>query len=340
MKTALKLVEKGLVPKPLLRRGIRRLLRQRLAELRVTFGDGPYEDGGPGWAKLEAGLDAWIEHMRRAPVALVPEKANEQHYEVPARLYELCLGEHLKYSSGYYPTPETTLDEAEAAMLALTCERARLEDGQEVLELGCGAGQALLCLGARVPGLELSGVEVQAAYADLARRNGQENGQALEVIEADLEHLPEELRQQQFDQILANPPYFRVGAHVPSSDAGRKLAMGGATPLEQWIRVAAKRLQHKGYLHMIQRADRLPEMLAASADCLGSLEVLPLAARSGRQAELVLLRARKGGRAGFRLHAPLVLHAGDSHGRDAEDYRPEVRAILRAGAGLDWPQPR
>ena len=212
--------------------------------------------------------------------------------------------------------------------------------GQKVLELGCGAGQALLCLGARVPGLELSGVEVQAAYADLARRNGQENGQALEVIEADLEHLPEELRQQQFDQILANPPYFRVGAHVPSSDAGRKLAMGGATPLEQWIRVAAKRLQHKGYLHMIQRADRLPEMLAASADCLGSLEVLPLAARSGRQAELVLLRARKGGRAGFRLHAPLVLHAGDSHGRDAEDYRPEVRAILRAGAGLDWPQPR
>lgn len=212
-----------------------------------------------------------------------------------------------------------------------------VHSGQKILELGCGAGQMLLCLGARVADLRLTGVELQPAYADLARRNGCENAQDLEIIQADLTHLPTDLRQRQFDHVMANPPYFRAGAHSPAQDAGRQVALAGPTPLELWIDVAARRLSHKGYLHMIQRADRLPEMLSACAGRLGSLEVLPLAARDGRQAELVILRARKGGRAEFRLHAPFVLHQGAQHLRDEEDYRPVVQAILRSGAALDWP---
>lgn len=209
--------------------------------------------------------------------------------------------------------------------------------GERVLELGCGGGQALLCLGARVPGLMLCGVELQAEYADLARRNGAQNNQPLEVFEADLSALPMALRQRQFDHVLANPPYYRAGAHSPAEDAGRQIALGGATPLAIWITTAAKRLAPKGYLHMIQRADRLPEMLVACSGCLGSVEILPLAARQGRAAELVLLRARKGGRADFRLHGPLILHQGDRHLADAESYRDEVGAILRQGAALVWP---
>jgi len=77
--------------------------------------------------------------------------------------------------------------------------------GQSVLELGCGVGAAVLCLGARVPGLTLTGCELQPAYAELARRNG---GAALEVVEADLTDMPLHLRQRQFDHVLANPPYF------------------------------------------------------------------------------------------------------------------------------------
>ncbi|MFV1442800.1 MULTISPECIES: tRNA1(Val) (adenine(37)-N6)-methyltransferase [unclassified Phaeobacter] len=211
------------------------------------------------------------------------------------------------------------------------------QPGDRVLELGCGGGPALLCLAARVPDLDLTGVELQADYADLARRNAALNTVDITVVEADLAALPVDLRQIQFDHVIANPPYYRAGAHSPAQDVGRQIALGGATELTVWFDTAARRLTHKGYLHMIQRADRLPEMLGACLGRLGSLEVLPLAARVGRGAELVLLRARKGGRAGFRLHAPLILHNGEAHLRDAENYQAEIRAVLRDGHGLPWP---
>ena len=115
------------------------------------------------------------------------------------------------------------------------------------------------------------------------------------------------------------------------------MALGEGTPLADWIAAAARRLAPKGYLHMIQRADRLPDMLAGCAAVLGSMEVLPLAPRLARAAELVILRARKGGRADFRLHAPLILHEGDRHESDGESYKPEIRAVLRDGAALPWP---
>lgn len=157
------------------------------------------------------------------------------------------------------------------------------------------------------------------------------------MFEADIAALPADLRQRHFDHVLANPPYYRAGAHSPAEDAGRQIALGGDTPLETWIDTAARRLAHKGYLHMIQRSDRLPEILTACQGRLGSVEVLPLTPRVGRPAELVLLRARKGGRADFRLHAPLILHEGARHTADVESYRAEVRAVLRDGAALKWP---
>ncbi|KIC31751.1 tRNA1(Val) (adenine(37)-N6)-methyltransferase [Leisingera sp. ANG-S5] len=219
----------------------------------------------------------------------------------------------------------------------LLAAAAPARGGEAVLELGCGAGQALLCLGARVPGLSLAGVELQAPYADLARRNAQANGQDIDVFEADLSALPEALKQRQFHHVIANPPYYKAGAHSQAHDDGRKLALGEGTPLADWITAAARRLAPKGYLHMIQRADRLPDMLAGCSGVLGSIEVLPLAPRQARAAELVILRARKGGRADFRLHAPLILHQGTRHDRDGDSYRAEISAILRDGAALPWP---
>ncbi len=210
--------------------------------------------------------------------------------------------------------------------------------GQKVLDLGCGAGAAVLCLAARVPGVVPFGVELQPAYADLARRNAAQNRIDLTVVTGDLTDLPDATRQIRFDQVLANPPYFRAGTHSPARDGGRSLALAErATPLSDWIAVAARRLAPRGHLHMIQRADRLPDMLAACAGRLGSVELLPLAARAGRAPHLAILRARKGGRAPFRLHAPVILHAGPAHRGDGDGYMPQINAVLRDGQAMDWP---
>lgn len=206
--------------------------------------------------------------------------------------------------------------------------------GQSVLELGCGAGAAILCLAARVPGLDLCGVELQPAYAELARQNAACNSIRMEVVQADLTALPADLKQRQFDCVIANPPYYRAGAHSAPKDQGRSVALGEQTPLVEWVDVAAKRLLPHGYLHMVQKADRLPDMLMACQGRLGSVEVLPLSARTGRKAELVILRARKGGRASFRLHASMILHAGEHHEKDGESYTPDVSAALRDAAAF------
>ena len=207
------------------------------------------------------------------------------------------------------------------------------EAGQSVLELGCGAGAAILCLGARVPGLGLTGVEVQPRYAHLARCNG---GGALEVVTADLGDMPLDLRQRQFDHVIANPPYFDRSASRAATNASRETALGETRPLTDWVTVAAKRLAPKGHAHFIHRAERLPDILGALPNDMGTVQVLPIAPRVGRQAELVIVRARKSGRGAFRLHAPLVLHEGARHLRDGDSYVPLVRAVLREGAALKF----
>ena len=210
--------------------------------------------------------------------------------------------------------------------------------GQSVLELGCGAGIASLCLGARVPDLALRGIELQPAYADLARRNAAAAGLDFEIHAGDLRALPQPLRQMQFDHVIANPPYFEAARGLPSKDAGRDLALRAEMPLSEWVGAAARRLRPGGRALIIQRAERLPELLAAFAAALGSLELWPLAPRRGRAATRVLLRGRMGGRAPFRLHPPLVLHEGSAHPGDGRaDYSPAVAAALGEGAALEWP---
>lgn len=206
--------------------------------------------------------------------------------------------------------------------------------GQSVLELGCGAGAAILCLGTRIPGLHLTGVEKQDEYADLARRNAGDNSINLKVVNADMTNLPLAVRDQIFDHVIMNPPYHLRNGGALAPDAGREAAIGEQTPLLEWINVATKRLRPRGYLLMIQKAERLPEILCGFDGRMGGVLVKPLSPRNGRAPTLILVQARKGGRGVFRLAAPLVLHEGAEHLIDADTYRPEIRAILRDGAGL------
>lgn len=208
--------------------------------------------------------------------------------------------------------------------------------GQSVLELGCGAGVASFCLVARVERLLLTGVELQAFYAELARRNALENQLEMTVVEADLRHLPASLKERHFDHVIANPPYYERHRSTASDDAGRDMALAGETPLSEWIDVATRRLKPRGYLTMIQKADRLPDMLGACDNRLGSIRVRPIQPRLGRAAELVILQARKGGRAAFALETPLIMHEGVSHKHDGDDYTPEAVKILRGGQALPW----
>ena len=209
--------------------------------------------------------------------------------------------------------------------------------GQRVLELGCGVGAALLCLGRRVPGLSLTGVEIQPLYADCARRNALSNDIEAQVVQADLSDLPPEIRQRRYNHVLANPPYFLRENGTPSFDASRETALGEQTSLALWVEVAAKRLQPGGCATFIQRAERLDQLLALMGQYLGSLQVLPFAPRVARDSHLVLVRARKGGRTALRLHAPVILHSGAVHVRDQEDYSAEVSAVLRHAQCLYFP---
>ncbi len=206
--------------------------------------------------------------------------------------------------------------------------------GQAVLELGCGVGVASLCLAARVPGLCLTGVELQPDYAALARRNAAENGATFEVVAADLSALPPDLRLRQFDHVIANPPFFAPAA-TAARDPGRDRAQREATPLASWIDIALRRCRDGGHITVIHLTERLPDLLAALGG-RASVTVLPLAARRGRAARRVILRARKGGRSPFVLLPPLVVHEGAAHPGDGEHFTPAVRAVMRAGAALPF----
>jgi cyclopropane-fatty-acyl-phospholipid synthase len=152
------LLEKDLIPDSLLRIGIRRLLKQRLQQEKKANVE-----------LQQAHLMKLIAELKASPIAINTADANTQHYEVPTEFYKYCLGKHLKYSSGYWKDGVTDIDTSEADMLQITCERADLRDGQEVLELGCGWGSLSLFMAAKYPASRftvVSNSRTQKIYID------------------------------------------------------------------------------------------------------------------------------------------------------------------------------
>lgn len=173
------LLEKNKIPDFLLRIGIRRLLMQRLDDEKKASNE-----------LQQAHLMQLAEELKASPIAVHTKEANEQHYEVPTEFYKYCLGKHLKYSSGYWNEGVTDIDTSETDMLALTCQRAELGEGQEVLELGCGWGSLSLYMAARFSGSRftvVSNSRTQKIYIDeQAQQRGLTN---LEVITANVNEL-------------------------------------------------------------------------------------------------------------------------------------------------------
>jgi cyclopropane-fatty-acyl-phospholipid synthase len=170
------LLERNLVPDALIRLRIRHLLKQRLRE----------EHRGDVEQQQER-LLSFIDQLKASPLAIETRAANRQHYEVPSRFFQLALGARLKYSCGLWNEGVTTLDSAEEAMLALTCERARLRNGQNILELGCGWGSLALYMAEKFPGSEITAVSnsrSQKHFIDVqAAARGIRN---LQIITADM----------------------------------------------------------------------------------------------------------------------------------------------------------
>jgi cyclopropane-fatty-acyl-phospholipid synthase len=185
----MRLLERDLVPDLLIRQQIRKLLAQRLRE----------EDKGSIEVQQQH-LMQFIERLKASPIAINTAEANAQHYEVPTRFYQLCLGRHMKYSSAYWPEGCSSLDDAEEAMLQLTCERAALEDGDEVLELGCGWGSLSLFIAEKFPRSRILGVSNSRTQKQHIDRQARLRGLAnLEIITADMNSFDTSRR---FDRVV------------------------------------------------------------------------------------------------------------------------------------------
>jgi len=172
---AIDLCERGLLPDVLTRAGMRRLMAARLA----AEGSGDTEEV---FGRFRQRLD----ELRESPVAIETDKANEQHYELPAGFFRAVLGPQLKYSCCYYAPGDADLAAAEERMLALTGERAELADGQRILELGCGWGSLTLWMARRYPGSEITAVSNSSSQREYIMEQARQRGLAnVRVITAD-----------------------------------------------------------------------------------------------------------------------------------------------------------
>ncbi len=173
---AIHAAERGRLPDAVVRFGIRRMLASRLRALHAG-----------GEQARQRRRAEFIEQCRRSPVAALPEKANQQHYEVPAEFYELVLGPHRKYSCCCWPHDAERLEQAEAEALEITCHRAQLQDGQSILELGCGWGSLSLWMAKHYPHSTITAVSNSASQRrfieDQAQRRNLGN---LQIVTADI----------------------------------------------------------------------------------------------------------------------------------------------------------
>ncbi len=203
-----------------------------------------------------------------------------------------------------------------------------------VLDLGCGVGAAALCLLARLPDAQVTGLEVQPQLAALARDNAALNGGArrFEVVEGDLADrsllTSGALDRDSFDEVLCNPPHHPAEMTAAPEPAKAKATREEGAALDDWVEAALTHVRRKGAVTFIHRADRLDDLLAALRGRAGGIIVFPLCPKPGRAARRVLVRARKGVRAPLTLAAGLILHADDGR------FTPAAERVLRDGHGL------
>jgi cyclopropane-fatty-acyl-phospholipid synthase len=190
MKQLIDFADRGLLPDRLIRVGIRHLDKKRLKS--ENYGDIELQ---------RQALSRFIEKMRQSPIAIQPHKANEQHYEMPPAFFQYVLGKHLKYSGCYWQPGVKSLDEAEAAMLALTCQRAELADGLQILELGCGWGSLSVWMAENYPESRIVAVSNSAPQREfIESKIASRKLNNLQIITADMNNFDTDLT---FDRVVS-----------------------------------------------------------------------------------------------------------------------------------------
>lgn len=195
-------VEKGLIPDPLLRQGIRRLLAMRLEEIAADDIE-----------TISEPLTAFVESMNNSPIALETDAANEQHYEVPPEFFDTVLGRHRKYSCCLWQEGTSSLEIAEEASLAQVCERAELEDGMEILELGCGWGSLSLWMASHFPKARITAVSnsaPQRAFIEAEANKRQLDN--LTIVTCDMNEF--NIDQGRFDRVVSIEMFEHMRNHA------------------------------------------------------------------------------------------------------------------------------
>ncbi|MGH6663699.1 MAG: tRNA1(Val) (adenine(37)-N6)-methyltransferase [Pseudolabrys sp.] len=201
--------------------------------------------------------------------------------------------------------------------------------GEHAVDLGTGVGAAGLALAARVPGLKVTLVEIDAALCDLAAGNARLNELAdrVDVLNTDVE---DAAFAGSVDRVLMNPPFHDATRQNVSPDPRKRLAHAAAPDLLPcWVAAAARLLKPQGVLTLIWRADGLGDVQDALATKFGGIAVLPVQPRPGADAIRVLVRAVKDGRGAPVNYPALVLN--DEQGRPTA----AAEAVLRGGATLE-----
>ncbi|MHC5068226.1 MAG: SAM-dependent methyltransferase [Planctomycetota bacterium] len=194
MSLAIAAAERGLLPDSATRYGIRRLLQRR-------------RDA------LSGSDDDFVAALRKAPIAVDQQAANDQHYTVPAAFYRLALGPNLKYSSCLWDDTTSDLGAAEDAMLDLYCQRAQLADGQRILDVGCGWGSLSLYLAKRYPASAITAISNSASQRAFIEHCAEQCGLSnLQVITADLATFSTEER---FDRLMSIECLEHMRNHGP-----------------------------------------------------------------------------------------------------------------------------
>ena len=203
---------------------------------------------------------------------------------------------------------------------------------QTILDIGCGAGAAMLCLAARVPQARVVGLEMQRDLVRLAGDNAILNCMEARVsaMLGDLLHAPPRLSPGGYDHVMANPPHLERGRATASLSSDRVAAtIEGDADLAAWVRFALAMVRPKGSVTFIHRADRIDALLGEIAGRAGEVVVYPLWPGPGKPAVRILVRARKDSAARAQLAPGLVLHEPDGQLTSAAE------GVLREGRGLD-----